>query len=85
MQSVSYLIKKKIQMGVGLVSEQPKESALHCPEIHHKHLQVPKKPIKFGQSSGPLAGKTMGYGLGVMIVNCLNDEMEWEEKCKDAG
>lgn len=46
---------------------------------------MPKKPIKFRTSATGLAGKTMGYGIGVMIVNCLDEDMEWEDKLKDAG
>lgn len=58
---------------------------LSNPEIHHKHIQVPKKPIRYGTSVELAAGKTLGTGLGYLIVNCLDEDMPWDDKLKDAG
>jgi hypothetical protein len=32
-----------------------------------------------------VAGKTIGTGLGYLIVNCMDEDMPWEDKLKDAG
>lgn len=55
------------------------------PEVHHHHLQIPKKPIRYGATTEYVAGKTLGTGLGYLIVNCLDDDMPWDDKLKDAG
>jgi hypothetical protein len=70
---------------IGEEEEDPSVSSFKNPIIHDKHLFLPKKPIKYGASAGYVSAKAMGSGLGVLIVDCLDEDMAWDEKFENAG
>lgn len=50
-----------------------------------KKVTVPKKPIRYGARANMIGAKALGLGIGYLIVDCLDEEMPWEEKLEHAG
>ncbi|CAD8111046.1 unnamed protein product [Paramecium primaurelia] len=50
-----------------------------------KKISAPKKPIRYGTSNRVIGGKALGMGIGVLIVDCLDEDIPWDDKLKNAG
>jgi len=50
-----------------------------------KKISAPKKPIRYGTSVNVVGAKALGAGLGCLIVDCLDEDIPWEDKLKNAG
>lgn len=50
-----------------------------------KKFSAPKKPIRYGTRARVIGAKALGMGLGCLIVDCLDDDIPWEDKMKNAG
>lgn len=50
-----------------------------------RKIKAPKKPIRYGAKVNLMAGKALGAGLGCFIVDCLDEDIPWDDKFKNAG
>ena len=48
-------------------------------------MSAPKKPIRYGTSNRVIGGKALGMGIGCLIVDCLDEDIPWDDKLKNAG
>ena len=50
-----------------------------------KKISGPKKPTRYGTRVNMIGAKALGAGLGCLIVDCLDEDIPWEDKVKNAG
>ena len=50
-----------------------------------KKISAPKKPIRYGTRMRLVGAKALGMGIGCLIVDCMDEDIPWEDKLKNAG
>lgn len=48
-------------------------------------MRIPKKPSTFKAKSNVIGVRAIAAGLGIFIIECLDDEIPWNIKLKNAG
>lgn len=77
--------KKRLQSEKSSEKDIDESAGFQNAALKFKKISCPKKPIRYGTRMNVVGAKALGAGLGCLIVDCLDEDIPWEEKLKNAG